>query len=183
MIASRLRTKRSGVPATSPASTTFFMFSPSADANTSAAAPSMICRASVDEPAKLNSTLVPGCAVSKSFPIVRNASVSDAAANTVSVAPPAAEPTRISSPSVAQRTQRVLISRDFLSARRIEHPDARDVRDVARPPFVPRRDDPRAGAGPEDVADERLVGSRAQSVQIDRERVADVAGDPPRPPR
>src|SRR5262245_19384946 len=90
MMARRLPTNGCGVPATSPASTTFFMFSSSAEANTSAGAPSMIWRASVDEPAKLNSTLVPGWAVSKSFPMVRNASVSDAAAKTVTVSARAA---------------------------------------------------------------------------------------------
>ena len=61
------------------------MFVPSADANTSAGAPPWICCTSADDAAKLNVTVVPGFAFSKSAPILVNASVSDAAADTVIV--------------------------------------------------------------------------------------------------
>src|SRR3954468_17828829 len=55
----------------------------SADANTSAGAPCTICVASVPDEPKLNVTLAPGFARLKSSPILPNASVSDAAADTV----------------------------------------------------------------------------------------------------
>src|SRR5262245_65708364 len=54
-----------------------------AAAKTSAGAPSLIWVASAELPAKLNVTLTPGLAASKSLPIWVNDSVSDAAANTV----------------------------------------------------------------------------------------------------
>ena len=43
----------------------------------------MICSRSAEDAAKLNSTVVPGLAASKAAPTSANASVSDAAANTV----------------------------------------------------------------------------------------------------
>ena len=49
-------------------------------ANTSAGAPSLICCASADEPAKLNVHRDAGCSASKSLPSSVNASVSEAAA-------------------------------------------------------------------------------------------------------
>ena len=61
------------------------MLAPSADANTSAGAPPWICCTSADDAAKLNVTVVPGFAFWKSAPILVNASVSDAAADTVIV--------------------------------------------------------------------------------------------------
>jgi hypothetical protein len=61
----------------------------SAEAKTSAFAPLVSCCTRVDEPAKLNFTVVPGCWASNSLPSAVNDSVSDAAANTVSVPPPA----------------------------------------------------------------------------------------------
>jgi hypothetical protein len=78
----------------------------------------MICRASVEDPAKLNSTVVPGCAATKSFPIVRKASVSDAAAKTETVAPGAAGAARITDPKIdnPKTAHRAFITRDFLAA-------------------------------------------------------------------
>ena len=61
------------------------MFVPSADAKTSAGAPPWICCTSADDAPKLNVTVVPGFAFWKSAPIFVNASVSDAAADTVMV--------------------------------------------------------------------------------------------------
>src|SRR6476661_1752626 len=74
--------KSCGVVA-SPASVTCVMFFLLADANTSAGAPWVICSASPELGPKLKVTLVPGCAASKLLPSSVNASVSDAAANTV----------------------------------------------------------------------------------------------------
>src|SRR5690349_12241996 len=76
-----LLTKLVGVPLsfTSP------MFFGAAEAKTSAGAPSLICLASAELPAKLKVTFVPGCAASKSLPSWVNVPVSDAAANTVMV--------------------------------------------------------------------------------------------------
>ena len=54
-----------------------------ADANTSAGAFCLICVAKVLLAPKLNVTFAPGCAASKSFPIVVNASLSEDAAKTV----------------------------------------------------------------------------------------------------
>src|SRR3954447_22636445 len=59
------------------------MFAPSADAKTSASAPSLICPTRSDEDAKLNFTFAPGFDVLNASPISVNASVNDAAANTV----------------------------------------------------------------------------------------------------
>jgi hypothetical protein len=65
---------------------------PLAEAKTSAVPSLPICVArSVEEP-KLNVTVVPGFAASKSLPICVNAPVSDEAANTLRVFDPVAEP-------------------------------------------------------------------------------------------
>ena len=56
-----------------------------AEAKTSAGAPLTICCARSDEPAKLNLTVTPGLSVSNCLPSAVNVSVSEAAANTVSV--------------------------------------------------------------------------------------------------
>src|SRR5436309_14201757 len=61
------------------------MFFVLADANTSAGAPCTICCASPELGPKLNTTFTPGCAASNCFPSVLKASVSDAAANTLTV--------------------------------------------------------------------------------------------------
>src|SRR3954452_20390061 len=74
-----------GSAVTSPPVTNFCMLAPSADAETSAGAPPWICVASVPDDPKLNLTVVPGFRVWKSAPIFVNASVSDAAADTVIV--------------------------------------------------------------------------------------------------
>ena len=66
-------------------STNFCMLVPSADANTSAGAPPWICCTNADDAAKLKVTDVPGFAFWKSAPILVNASVSEAAADTVMV--------------------------------------------------------------------------------------------------
>ena len=59
------------------------MLAVSADANTSAGAPWLICVTSDEDAAKLNVTFAPGLAASNAVPISLNESVSDAAANTV----------------------------------------------------------------------------------------------------
>src|SRR5206468_1304869 len=79
------RTNVVGVPSPLPASVTVFMLAGAAEANTSAGAPWLICVARAELPAKLNLTVEPGLAASKSLPIRVNDSVSDAAANTVTV--------------------------------------------------------------------------------------------------
>jgi hypothetical protein len=56
-----------------------------AEANTSVGPPAWICCARPSEGPKLNRTVTPSCAFSKSVPISPNASVSDDAARTVSV--------------------------------------------------------------------------------------------------
>ncbi len=71
------------------------MLAVSAEANTSAGAPSWICATRSEEPPKLNSTVTPSCSFSNSSPICSNVEVSEAAANTVSVVspePPPSEP-------------------------------------------------------------------------------------------
>src|SRR3954469_5891596 len=68
-----------------PADTTWSMFFVLADANTSAGAPCVICCASPELGPKLNTTLTPLCAFSNSSPSTVNASVRDAAANTLTV--------------------------------------------------------------------------------------------------
>src|SRR5262245_19916009 len=59
------------------------MLAPSAEANTSAGAPPWICCARVPDEPKLNVIVVPGLRFWKSAPILVNASVVDAAAETV----------------------------------------------------------------------------------------------------
>ena len=119
-----------------PASVTVFMFAGAAEANTSAGAPWLICVASAELPAKLNLTVAPGLAASKSLPIRVNDSVSDAAANTltVPVTPalllpgddlaacwPPPQPARASTAKAATAgSQRVLIRTSFLCCRRPE---------------------------------------------------------------
>src|SRR3954452_21296077 len=61
------------------------MLAPSADANTAAGAPPWIWVTNPDDGPKFNVTVVPGFAFWKSVPILVNASVSDAAADTVIV--------------------------------------------------------------------------------------------------
>ncbi len=79
-----------GAAAVSPGSVTFFMLLSSAEANTSAGAPLVICVARSDEPANVSFTSVPGLACSNCFSSVPNVSLSEAAANTFSVWPWAA---------------------------------------------------------------------------------------------
>src|SRR6266508_2467264 len=66
-----------------PASVSLSMFFWSADANTSAGAPSLIWPTRSDDAAKLNVTSASGYSDSNASPIAVNESVSDAAANTV----------------------------------------------------------------------------------------------------
>ncbi len=68
-----------------PAVTTVAMFVALAEANTSAGAPWVSWVASVELAPKLNFTLTPGCAASNCLPSSVNDSVSDEAANTVTV--------------------------------------------------------------------------------------------------
>jgi hypothetical protein len=64
------------------------MFAVSAEANTSAGAPAMSCATRSDDPAKLNVTVDPGFSCWKIVPMWVKVALSDAAANTVSVAEP-----------------------------------------------------------------------------------------------
>src|SRR5207249_2594117 len=68
-----------------PASVTVFRFAGLAEAKTSAGAPSLIWVASAELAAKLNASFAPGWADSKPLAIAPNASVSDAAAKTLTV--------------------------------------------------------------------------------------------------
>src|SRR5690606_33433812 len=77
-----LRVNVTGAPALPPASVTVCIVAGLAAANTSAGAPSLICWANVELPAKLNVTDTSGCASSNCSPSWVNESVSDAAANT-----------------------------------------------------------------------------------------------------
>ena len=71
------------LPALPPASVSLVMLLRSAEANTSAGAPSLIWATRSDEPAKLKRHLRrPGCSAMNASPISVNAAVSDAAANT-----------------------------------------------------------------------------------------------------
>ena len=65
---------------TRPASVSFVMFFSSAEAKTSAGAPSVICVTRSDDPAKVSSTVVPGWAFSNSSASSVNVVVSEAAA-------------------------------------------------------------------------------------------------------
>jgi len=76
------------VPDTRPASVALVMFAMSAEANTSAGAPATSCATRSDDPAKLNVTVDPGLSCWKIVPIWVKVALSDAAANTVSVAEP-----------------------------------------------------------------------------------------------
>ncbi len=67
----------------SPGSVSLSMLAVSAEAKTSAGAPSMICCTSADEASKLNVALASGLASVKASPTAVNDSVSEAAANTV----------------------------------------------------------------------------------------------------
>ena len=77
-----------------------------AEAKTSAGAPASICVRRVRELAKLKVTSVPGLADSKAAPISEKASVSDEAANTVSVPGPprAAEETPVQPARIAHES-------------------------------------------------------------------------------
>jgi hypothetical protein len=75
--------KLTGAVAVSPASTALVMFLVSAEANTSACAPWVSWATRSDEPAKLNSTLVPGCSASNFSPSSVNVFFNEAAAKTV----------------------------------------------------------------------------------------------------
>src|SRR3954451_18940700 len=102
-----------------------------ADANTSAGAPWVIWVASWSEPAKLKVTLAPPLAAPNCWPIALNASVSEAAANTVSspvvaagaavgaagaagVAPPQAVSTTMSSIRASCQPERFMRGDPFL---------------------------------------------------------------------
>src|SRR5690348_17434486 len=74
-----------GLTAARPASVTVFMVASLAAAKTSAGAPLTICWARSDDPAKLSFTSTPGWSASKCFSRLPKASVSDAAASTVTV--------------------------------------------------------------------------------------------------
>lgn len=84
-ISSWLRTKVAGVPVASPASVTIFIVLGLAEANTSAGAPPVMLAARESLPPKLKVTFVPGWAFSNSLPRVVKLSLSEAAANTVTV--------------------------------------------------------------------------------------------------
>jgi len=83
MISARLVANTTGSIALLPASVSFAMLLRSADANTSAGAPSPIWVTSSDEAAKLKVTRAPGCSTTNASPISVNAAVNEVAANTV----------------------------------------------------------------------------------------------------
>ena len=64
----------------SPSAVSFSMLATSAEAKTSAGAPSWICATRSDDPPKLNSTSTPSCSASNSSPICSKVLVSEAAA-------------------------------------------------------------------------------------------------------
>ena len=64
----------------SPSAVSFSMLATSAEAKTSAGAPSWICATRSDEPPKLSSTSTPSCSASNSSAICSKVLVSDAAA-------------------------------------------------------------------------------------------------------
>ena len=79
-ISSVLDAKFWGSSAWRSSAVSFSMLASSAEANTSAGAPSWICETRSDEPPKLNSTVTPSCCCSNSVPISSKVFVSDAAA-------------------------------------------------------------------------------------------------------
>ena len=83
MIVSRLVAKITGSLPLRPASVSLVMLAVSAEANTSAGAPSVICCTSAEEASKLNVAVASGLAAVNASPTSVNDSVSDAAANTV----------------------------------------------------------------------------------------------------
>ena len=91
MISNVFRAATTGSVALPPASVSLAMFESSAEAYTSAGAPSLIWVTRSPDPAKLNVTFVPGLADSNAAPIAVNASVSDEAAKTTTE-PATAEP-------------------------------------------------------------------------------------------
>src|SRR5271165_3504667 len=82
-MASLFDAKLTGFPATRPAWVTLAMFGRSPAANTSALAPSVNCAARSDDPAKMNSTDVPGLSDLNCLPISLKLLISDDDANTV----------------------------------------------------------------------------------------------------
>ena len=72
--------KFSGSWPSRPSAVSFSMLATSAEANTSAGAPSWICAARSDEPPKLNSTSTPSWSASNSSPSCSKVLVSEAAA-------------------------------------------------------------------------------------------------------
>ena len=97
----------------------FSMLASSADAKTSAGAPSWIWATRSEEPAKLNSTFTPSWVDSNSSPICSNAAVRDEAAYTVRVVSSAAESSGSSDPHPADaamtRAAIVPVSRRFMT--------------------------------------------------------------------
>src|SRR5262245_27568241 len=83
MIVNRLVAKITGSVPFRPASVSLSMFAMSAEANTSAGAPSVICCTSAEEASKLNVADASGFAAVKASPTSVNDSVNDVAANTV----------------------------------------------------------------------------------------------------
>ena len=83
MIVSRLVAKITGSLPLRAASVSLVMLAVSAEANTSAGAPSVICCTSAEEASKLNVAVASGLAAVNASPTSVNDSVSDAAANTV----------------------------------------------------------------------------------------------------
>ena len=94
--------KSSGSAAWRSSAVSLSMLAVSAEAKTSAGAPSWIWATRSEEPPKLNSTVTPSCWASNSVPICSNVLVSDEAAYTVRVVPPPASPPESSSPHAAR---------------------------------------------------------------------------------
>src|SRR4051812_11956602 len=85
MISSLLVAKTTGGSALSPGVVSLSMFAVSAEANTSAGAPWMICATRAEDASKENVVLACGFAFANAAPMSLNGAVSDAAANTVMV--------------------------------------------------------------------------------------------------
>ena len=83
MIASKFVAKITGSLPLRPASVSLSMLAVSAEANTSAGAPSVICCTNAEEASKLNVAVASGFAAENASPTSVNDSVSDAAAKTV----------------------------------------------------------------------------------------------------
>src|SRR5512132_1639071 len=119
-----------------------------AEAKTSAGAPDVICIASAELAAKLSVTFTPGLALSNCWPSVVNASVSDAAANTVidpdndgdaEVGLAALDEPSSPDPQPASPTATRTVARMAMTKRRMTTPQSSLVLEVSESSGFPRR--------------------------------------------